>query len=176
MAYRFLLGGLVCGLLAVLSGCGSIPAGVEPVGDFEIDRYLGTWYEIARLDHSFERGLSHVTAEYTALPDGRIGVRNRGYNAAKEKWSEATAKARFAGDPTVGSLRVTFFWPFSAGYHIIALDRQNYEYAMVCSNSRNYLWILARKPVLEAEPLERLVQQAKAWGFATEALIFPSHE
>lgn len=160
-------------MMAVWAGCSGVPSGVEVVQDFALDRYLGTWYEIARLDHSFERGLSQVTAQYTLRDDGRIDVLNRGYHDAKETWSSARAIARPAGDPTVGSLKVSFFRPFWADYHIIALDRQQYRYAMVTSHSRHYLWILARTPTLDDGILNELLSKAAAWGYATDALIFP---
>jgi len=156
----------------IVGGCTSPPRGLEPQRGFQINRYLGTWYEIARLDHSFERGLSHVTAHYSRRPDGDIQVVNRGYNAAKEKWSESRGRARFRGDPDVASLKVTFFWPFWGGYHVIALDPQAYSYAMVTSSKRSYLWILARDKQIEPEILDDLLAKAKAWGFQTEDLIF----
>ncbi len=160
--------------LAVLAatGCTRVPRGVEPVRDFEVERYLGKWYEIARLDHRFERGLSHVTAEYSLRDDGRIDVLNRGYNAEKGEWSEARAVARFRGEDTVGSLSVTFQWPFRGGYHVIALDKEHYEWAMVSGPTRSYLWILAREPVLDEEITEKLVEQARAAGYPVDELIW----
>ena len=157
---------------AILGGCASAPEGLVPVTGFQADRYLGTWYEIARLDHSFERGLSKVTAEYSKRDDGSIQVVNRGYDARRGKWREARAVARFAGPADVASLNVTFFWPFSGAYHVIALDRDGYGYAMVTSSSREYLWILARQKHLDAEILSDLLARAKRWGFGTDALIF----
>lgn len=157
---------------ALLGGCMSPPEGLEPVTDFQADRYLGTWYEIARMDHSFERGLSQVTAEYSRLDDDAIQVMNRGFDAKKGKWREARGIAQFLGPSDVGSLKVSFFWPFYGGYHVIALDHQDYSYAMVTSNNRSYLWLLARQKRLEATVLDELLAKAKAWGFRTEDLIF----
>ncbi len=159
-------------LAALFGGCASAPQGLEPVGDFKADRYLGTWYEIARLDHSFERGLSTVTAEYSKRDDGSIQVVNRGYDVQRGKWREARAVARFVGPADVASLNVTFFWPFSGGYHVIALDREGYGYAMVTSSSRSYLWILARQRHLDPVVLKDLLNKAKVWGFRTEDLVF----
>lgn len=158
----------------MLSGCSSVsvPEGLTPVTGFEPERYLGKWYEIARLDHKFERGLEAVTAEYTERPDGSIRVLNRGYDPAKERWKEAKGVARFLGDRTVGSLKVSFFGPFYGGYHVIALDKEDYQYAMVSGPSREYLWILARDPSLPAETLASLLSQADHDGFATNALVF----
>jgi apolipoprotein D and lipocalin family protein len=159
-------------LAMLFGGCASVPQGLEPVGDFKANRYLGTWYEIARLDHSFERGLSKVTAEYSKRDDGRIQVVNRGYDAQRGNWREARGVARFVGPSDVASLEVTFFWPFSGGYHVIVLDREGYSYAMVTSSSRSYLWILARQKHLDAAVQTDLLAKAKAWGFRTEDLIF----
>lgn len=158
-------------LAVVLAGCSGVPSGVTVVEGFELERYLGTWHEIARLDHSFERGLSRVTAQYSLRADGRMDVVNRGFNDAKGKWQEARAIARPIGDPTVGSLKVSFFRPVWADYHIIALDKADYQYAMVTSSTRGYLWILARTPTLDDSVLNNLLAQAKAWEYDTENLI-----
>jgi len=158
--------------LMVLGGCTSVPRGLQPVGNFEADRYLGRWYEIARLDHSFERGLTRVTAEYSMKDDGSVQVVNRGYNARRDKWQEARGVARFIGPSDIASLKVTFFWPFYGGYHVIALDHEAYGYAMVTSSSRSYLWILARQKHLEPAVRDELLAKAKQWGFRTENLIF----
>lgn len=158
-------------LTPFLSGCTSIPRGLDPVEGFDVDRYLGTWYEIARLDHSFERGLTHVTATYTEREDGRIGVLNQGFNQKKDKWTSAEAVARFQGDPSVGSLTVTFRWPFSGGYHVVALD-EDYQWAVVTGPTRKYFWILSREPVMDEAIIEKLVNKADEWGFPVEELIF----
>jgi apolipoprotein D and lipocalin family protein len=156
----------------VLGGCASAPQALQPVTGFQADRYLGTWYEIARLDHSFERGLSKVTAEYSRRDDGSIQVVNRGYDAQRGKWREARAVARFAGPTDVASLKVTFFWPFSGAYNVIVLDQEGYNYAMVTSFSRDCLWILARQKHLDPTIQNELLARAKEWGFRTEDLIF----
>ena len=161
--------------MLVLGGCASAPDGLRPVAGFQADRYLGTWYEIARLDHSFERGLSKVTAEYSKRDDGSIQVVNRGYDAQRGKWRATRAVARFLGPTDVASLKVTFFWPFSGAYHVIVLDREGYNYALVTSSSRSYLWILARQKRLNAAVQNDLLAKAKAWGFKTEELIFVEH-
>ena len=162
-------------LTALLAGCSGLPSGVTAVTGFEAERYMGTWYEIARLDHSFERGLSNVTAQYTLRPDGRVDVVNRGYHDAEGKWKSARAIAKFSGDPMVGSLRVSFFRPFWADYHIIALDQGNYNYALVTSSTRKYLWLLARTPKLDDDVLKRLLTFAQTSGYETQQLIYPDH-
>jgi len=166
--------GVACQVVAsaILGGCASVPQGLRPVNDFKADRYLGTWYEIVRLDHSFERGLTQVTAEYSKRDDGSIQVVNRGYDAKSGRWREAKGVASFVGPSDVASLKVTFFWPFYGGYHVIALDAEGYNYAMVTSSSRDYLWILARQKHLDPTILKSLVAQAKEWGFDTDRLIY----
>lgn len=168
------IAGVLAGLLA--TGCSSIPKGVEPVKDFEADRYLGLWYEIARLDHRFERNLTHVTAEYTRRDDGRIGVVNRGWDTRREQWREADAVARFRGSEDVGALSVTFQWPFSGGYNVFALDHENYQWALVCGPSRSYFWILAREKTLPDDLLEELVATARSYDFPTDDLIWVEQE
>lgn len=162
-------------LCCLATGCSSvgIPDGLQPVTGFDPDRYLGTWHEIARLDHSFERGLTKVTATYSLKSDGSIRVLNRGYDAGKARWKEAEGVARFLGERNVGSLKVSFFGPFYGGYHILALDRENYQYALVCGPSRSYLWILARETKLPESTLSELLRQAHDAGFSTNALIYP---
>ena len=162
--------------LALSAGCRQLPKGVTAVRDFDAKRYLGTWYEIARLDHPFERGLTNVTATYSRNADGTIAVLNRGYDAAKGTWQEASAVARWAGDPAVASLKVYFFGPFGGPYNVIELDRESYTYALVCSGSRDYLWILCRTPAMPAETKQRLIQKAAALGFDTDALIMVAHD
>ena len=169
-----------CTTLVAISawGCTAAPQGVEVVTGLELQRYLGTWYEIARLDHAFERGLERVSATYTRREDGGITVLNRGFNPEQGTWKEAEGRAYplNATDPSAGaSLKVTFFWPFYAGYHIIALDKDQYTYAMVCGPKRDYLWILARQPVLDPDVLNRLIDKAAQAGFAVEDLIMVRH-
>ena len=166
---------VLCVLTAAIAGCAGVPDGVTVVEGFKLERYLGLWYEIARLDHSFERGLSRVTAEYSLRQDGRIDVVNRGYDDAKGQWRTARGIARPAGRPDVGSLKVSFFRPFWADYHIIALDKADYQYAMVTSSSRSYLWILSRTPTLDEAVLNDLLTKAAAWDYAVDTLIYPDH-
>ncbi len=156
----------------LLSGCTGVPEGLEPVTGFEPNRYLGKWYEIARLDHSFERDLSNVTAHYSRKESGEIDVINRGFNGKTGEWKEIKGRARFIKSESVGSLKVSFFGPFYGGYHIIELDKENYAYAMVAGPSRSYLWILARDKTLNPRTLSDLVSKAKQWGFETKNLIY----
>ncbi len=160
--------------LGFLSACTAPPKGVEPISGFEAERYMGKWYEIARLDHSFERGLSDVTADYSLNEDGSIKVINRGIEAATCEKSEAEGHAEFLGSPDVASLKVTFFWPFSGGYHVIALD-EVYSYALVVGPSFDYLWILSRTPQMDQALRDQLVEKAKSLGFETAELIIVDH-
>ena len=163
-------------LAAFMTACTGAPEGVDPVSGFELDRYLGTWYEIARLDHSFERGLSNVTANYTLRDDGGVKVINRGYNAEDQEWDETEGKAYFVGDADIGQLKVSFFGPFYGGYNIIELDKDGYQYSMVAGPDRSYLWILSRSPDLDDAVLERLLAKADELGFPLGELIMVEHD
>ncbi len=164
-------------LALVLTGCATgVPKGLVPVEGFDLGRYLGRWYEIARLDHSFERGLIGVTADYELIEPGVVRVTNRGFKPGQAEPEIAIGKARLPGPPTRGSLKVSFFGPFYAGYHIIALDQDGYQYAMVAGPTRGYLWILCRSPQMDDKVFERLVDQARTAGFATDQLIRVTHD
>lgn len=159
-----------------LAGCAGLPSGIRPVQDFDLNRYLGTWYEIARLDHSFERDLSNVSATYTAREDGGIDVLNKGFKPQSGRWKQTRGKAYFVGEPTVGHLKVSFFGPFYGSYIVVSLDRQAYNYALVCGPNRSYLWVLARQRTLDKPQVDALLDQARDLGFATEKLIFVQHD
>jgi apolipoprotein D and lipocalin family protein len=166
-------------LVLLLTACMGVPDNVKVIERVDASQYLGTWYEIARLDHSFERGLEKVTATYSAKEDGGIKVLNRGFNVKKNEWKEAEGKAYFVDAPNAdktntGKLKVSFFGPFYGAYNIIALDA-NYQHVMICGPDKSYLWILSRTPQL-AEPIKQeLVAKAKALGFATDTLIYVKH-
>lgn len=162
-------------LMLMISACTGMPKNVSPVSGFDADRYLGTWYEIARLDHSFERGLEQVTAEYSRRDDGGISVVNQGFNPSKKRWKRVEGKAYFTGASDIGRLKVSFFGPFYGGYNIIALDKEHYGYSLVCGPNKSYLWILARKPVLDKSTTDRLLDTASTLGFDTGNMIFVNH-
>ncbi len=155
-----------------LIGCLGMPPTVKPVKEFELDRYLGKWYEIARLDHSFERGMEQVYAEYTLRDKGGIQVVNRGFLASKNEWREARGKAFFVGPPTEGYLKVSFFGPFYGSYVIFELERENYRHAFVSGPDTSYLWLLARTPTVEPAVVARFVERAAQLGFDTDKLIY----
>ena len=172
-----LLALLVVGTGLLLVGCASTrpPPGVTAVTPFDVQRYAGRWYELARLDHAFERGMTDVTATYTAQADGSVRVVNRGYASATGQWREAVGKALFTGAPTTGSLKVSFFGPFYGGYHVAALD-PDYRWALVLGPDTNYCWILARDKHLPAAQRDAIVARAQALGVDTSALIWVPHE
>ena len=153
-----------------------MPQTVKPVTDFELQNYLGKWYEIARLDHSFEEGLSQVTAEYSLRDDGGVSVLNRGYSASDDEWKEAEGKAYFVNSESEGYLKVSFFGPFYGSYVVFALERDNYNYAFISGPNTDYLWLLARTPTVEPEVMTSFVQMAKERGFDTDKLIFVEQE
>lgn len=159
-----------------LTGCVGIPENITPVDDFKVERYLGQWYEIARLDHPFEKGLTRVTASYSLRSDGGLRVVNRGYSAEGKIWKEAVGKAYFVQGPHLGYLKVSFFGPFYGSYVVFELDRTQYQYALVCGPDKSYLWILARNPHMDRAVMERLIGKAAALGFDTGRLITVKHD
>ena len=159
-----------------LSGCLGHPESVQPVIDFELNQYLGKWYEIARLDHSFERGLEKVSAEYSLREDSGVKVKNRGFSNKKNKWSEAEGKAFFVRESNEGYLKVSFFGPFYGSYVIFALDKVDYQYAFVSGPNLSYLWFLSRTPTVSDSLKEEFKKQSKEIGFETQDLIWVNQE
>lgn len=159
---------------SLLAGCTGIPEGARAVSDFELDPYLGDWYEIARLPHRFEEGLACITATYRRRADGGIRVINRGYSLADGNWETAEGQAYFLESPNVGRLKVSFFGPYYGGYNILALD-DGYHHALVSGPSRDYLWILARRPQLDDATYQALVSRARELDFPVESLVKVDH-
>jgi apolipoprotein D and lipocalin family protein len=149
---------------------------LKPVTGFDASRYLGTWYEIARLPHHFEKNLKAVSATYTIREDGSIDVLNQGYDSVKKKWKSAQGRACFKQGRDTALLRVTFFWPSYGEYKVILLDKENYAYAVVTSGTYKYLWIFARTPTLEEEALKKLVEFARKSGFEVSQIVFVDQE
>lgn len=164
---------LLLSLATISCSPGSSPA--DPVTGFDADRYLGTWYEVARLPHRFERGLSDVTATYTKNDDGSIKVVNRGWHVAKETWKDADGRARFTRTPDIGQLEVSFFGPFYGLYTVAELD-PDYEWAMVVGPGTNYFWILSRTPELDEDVVTRLIARAGEIGIDTTKIERVTHE
>lgn len=164
---------VVAGAGALLSvACSTTPPkGVTPVEGFNADLYLGSWYEIARLNHPFERGLNQVTATYSKRDDGGLKVVNRGFNEKKQRWQESVGKAYFTGPASRAALKVSFFGPFYGGYNVIALDN-DYQHALVCGPNRDYLWILSRTPQISESVKSSLLEKARTEGFDVSKLIW----
>lgn len=148
-----------------------IPNGVEAVKNFDQQKYLGKWYEIARLDYKWEKNLDHVTATYSLNDNGFIKVDNKGYNFKKGKWEESIGKAKAVKEPTEARLKVSFFGPFYAGYNVVAIDK-DYQYALVIGSSIKYMWILSREKSIPEEIKVKYINKAKAIGVKTEELIW----
>ena len=162
-------------LVLFLMGCVGIPENVKPVNNFKLEKYLGKWYEIARLDHSFERGLTRISADYSLRDDGGVRVLNRGYSPKDNLWKETEGKAYFVKGSDQGYLKVSFFGSFYGSYIVFELDQENYQYSLVCGPNKSYLWILARGPRIEEDIKDILIAKAAALGFDTSKLIFVDH-
>ncbi|KMT65829.1 lipocalin family protein [Catenovulum maritimum] len=158
-------------LILFLASCTGLPDNIQPVNKFQLEKYLGTWYEISRLDHSFERGLTQVTAEYSMRDDGGVNVINRGFSEKEQKWSTAQGKAYFVKDDQTGHLKVSFFGPFYSSYVIFYLD-DDYQHAAVSGFNTKYLWLLSRKPTVPDNVKYQFEKLAKEKGFEIENLIY----
>ena len=167
--FKSVLAGII-GLFA-FNSCASIPEGAMAVKPFYPEKYLGKWYEIARMDFRFERGMDHTTANYSMNKDGSIRVENRGYLLAKKQWKKAIGKAKFVGSSDDARLKVSFFGPFYGGYNVIALDEE-YKYALVAGDNLSYLWILSRETTVPEDVKLNYLQKAKSLGFDVDALIW----
>ena len=163
----------VLSLILTLSGCAyGPPQGISVIRPFEADRYLGKWYEIARLDHRFERGLTDIQAIYSLKPDGSLKVINRGYDPEEGEWHEAVGRAKWVGSSKEGSLKVSFFGPFYGAYNVVALDQKAYQWSLVMGPDRSYFWILAREKHLDESLRQQLILKARALGIPTDQLIW----
>ena len=154
-----------------ISACSTIPDGATAVKPFDVKKYSGTWYEIARLDMKFEKNLIRVTANYSLNADGTIRVRNSGYDTTSAQEKEAIGKAKFVDATDEAKLKVSFFGPFYAGYNVIALD-SNYRYALVAGQSLDYLWILSREKTIPDTIKSEYLKIAQSLGYSTDELIW----
>lgn len=153
---------IFCGIFSVeISGQ---PNNLQPVNNFDLTKYLGKWYEIGRYDHSFERGLDEVTAEYSLRKDNKVRVLNSGQRENADHRKSNEGYAVFVDKTDVGELKVTFFWPFFGLYRIAELG-ENYDYAVVVGEDFDYLWILSRTPKMEPAKLNAILERLKSWGF-----------
>jgi apolipoprotein D and lipocalin family protein len=160
-------------LTFLLTGCKTYvkPEKVTPVENFKLSAYLGTWYEVARLEHRFEKGMEAITATYSMKEDGGVKVLNKGYKTAEKEWNTAEGKAYFVGDTDKGFLKVSFFGPFYGSY--IVMDTDYKTYTMISGPDLSYFWILSRTPTLDKTTLDRLLAKAKEAGFDTSVFIYP---
>ncbi len=161
-------------IMATFYSCSSIPKGAVAVEPFEKDKYLGKWYEIARLDFKFERGLNNTTAEYSLNKKGTIKVDNKGYDTNKGKWNQAIGKAKFVKGDDIAMLKVSFFGPFYAGYNVLAID-DDYNYALVAGSSLKYLWILSRNTSIPDAIKDKYLEIANQIGYKTSDLLWIEH-
>ncbi len=159
-------------LTMFLSSCTGLPENIQAVDNFNTEKYLGTWYEIARLDHSFEKDLQQVSAHYQRNNNGGLTVTNKGYNPATREWKTATGKAYFIGEPDIAHLKVSFFGPFYGSYIIFELDQENYQYAFVTSYNKDFLWLLSRTKTVDEELLKHFMSTAVEKGFNTKNIQY----
>lgn len=162
---------ILLAMLAFLFSCNQMPAGLKPVSGFNKQKYLGRWYEIARFDFRFEKNMNQVTATYSLNDNGTIKVENRGYDTEKGQWKEITGKAKFAGSDTIGSLKVSFFGPFYAGYNVAAIN-EDYRYALVIGQNTSYMWLLSRETSMPEEVKTRYLKIAEELGCKTSELVW----
>ena len=154
-------------LLCRLAGCSKLTVDNSVVNDFDLNRFLGEWYEIARFDHRFERDMERTKALYVLREDGKVDVLNTGKK--KGKYSEAKGVAKLTDTPA--RLRVSFWGPFYSDYRVMMLDK-DYQYALIGSGSDNYLWILSRTPQISPETKNKILTEARRRGYDTTKLIW----
>ena len=169
------LAGISAAVVISAASCVSIPKGAVAVKPFDKGRYLGTWYEIARMDFKFEKNLSDVTATYSLNPDGSIKVDNKGYDYVNKKWKESIGKAKLLNGDGEARLKVSFFGPFYAGYNVIAID-PDYRYALVAGNNLDYLWLLSREKSIPANVRTAYLRQAQNLGYDVHQLVWTNHD
>jgi len=170
---KLLLGSAILSIILIwfFSSCRSIPKNAVAVKPFDSKKYLGDWYEIARLDFRFEKIFNNTTANYSLNPDGSIKVINRGYNYKTKEWKQAIGKAKFVADTTEAKLKVSFFGPFYAGYNVLAIDAE-YKYALIAGKNLNYLWLLSRERTMPESVKQNYLQKAKDLGYNISELIW----
>ncbi len=164
----------ILGLIVFNSFSVGIPKGAAAVQNFNADKYLGKWYEMARFDYKFEKDMDNVTATYSLNPEGTIRVQNRGYNYVKKEWKESVGEAKFVKNKSEARLKVSFFKPIWAGYNVIDID-DNYQYALVAGSSLKYLWILSRTTEIPESIRQRFLEKAKKIGYNINELIWVKH-
>ena len=166
---------LISIIITVFCSCSTFPKGAVAVDNFNKEKHLGKWYEIARLDFKFEKNLNNTTAEYSLNENGTIKVDNNGYNTMKEKWVQSIGKAKFVNEDTKGMLKVSFFGPFYGGYNVIAIDSE-YQYTLIAGSNLKYLWLLSRKTVMPKNVISKYLKIAQEIGYNTDDLIWVEHD
>lgn len=161
----------ILGILILKSCSVGIPEKANAVQNFDSEKYLGKWYEIARFDFKFEKNMNQVTATYSKNEDGTIKVDNKGYDYIKKEWKQSTGEAKFVNTENEARLKVSFFKPFWAGYNVIDLD-PDYKYALVAGKNLDYLWILSREKTIPENIKTRFLEKAKSIGYDTSELIW----
>ena len=158
-------------MLLLLVGCVRVPEGIDPVTNFDSEAYLGTWYEIARLENRFEAGMSNVTASYSLYEDGSIRVRNKGFLESSKSWKEVEGRAVAVGSDDVGHLKVSFFGPFYSSYIVFELAA-DYSYSFVTSSNKDFLWFLSRSPEVGDVAKQTFKDRVSELGFEAEEILF----
>ena len=176
MKIKLLLGAIIIvGVATLITSCGaSIPKNATPVQNFNLNKYLGSWYEIARFDFRFEKDMNNVMAQYSLNKKNNVTVLNSGYNYKKEEWVSAEGVAKFRDDKNSAALKVSFFGPFYSGYNVIALD-SDYKYALVAGKNLDYLWILSREKSIPEDIKAEYLKIAQEVGYDTSKLIWVEH-
>lgn len=156
-----------------LTGCKGVrvPEGVKVVENFDINKYMGQWYEIARFDFKQEKDLSQVTATYSLNEDGSVNVLNRGFHDIDKEWKEAKGKAKFLDETDKGALKVSFFGPFYSGYNVVMLD-PDYQTALIFGESTEYIWFLSREKTISDQTKELFMAKAKEAGYDLNRLVW----
>ena len=166
---------LVLIVFLVFNSCATIPKGAVAVSPFDKGKYLGKWYEIARMDFKFERNLNNTTANYSLNKNGSIKVVNQGFNYVTNEWKQAVGIAKFTGNENVAKLKVSFFGPFYSGYNVIALDKE-YKYALVVGKNLSYIWLLSRQITIPEDVKQDYLDLAQRLGYETSSLIWVKHD
>lgn len=165
----------IAGTVVYIKKRRTIPKGVKAVKPFDINKYLGKWYEIARLDFCFEHNIDYATAEYSMDKDGSIKVINKGYNYKKHKEVEAVGRASFLNSPDEGRFKISFKGPFCADYNVIAIDSK-YKYALVTGRNHNYLWLLSKDTSIPEKIKESYLELAEDLGYNTSKIKWTKYK
>ena len=150
-----------------------LPRGATVVEPFDLDRYLGTWHEIARLPNKVENNLKALTEKYSIREDGMVGVISKAFDTQKQRWVKAIGKAKMAAKQNMGQLKVSYFGPFYFSYNVLDID-EHYRYALVSGNDKDLLWILSRETSIPHVIKDRFLNHAKGIGFDTAKLEWPA--